>query len=155
MQRRLMSAVSVPVGEALVPGAAFAVTDCVGLVAAGGAGVRAVGAADDMSPDTVVWLGSLTKPVTAVAALQLVEQGELRLDEPASDVLPAIGEVQVLDGFDADGEPRLRPPAGPITLRALLTHTAGFGHEVWSEELGRYESRFEAPMLCDPGTRWL
>ena len=68
----------------------------------------------------------MTKPVTSTAAMQLVEQGKLRLDEPIADVLPELRSPQVLEGFDASGTPRLRPAKRPITLRHLLTHTAGF-----------------------------
>jgi len=77
-----------------------------------------------MTADTVFRIASMTKAVTGVAAMQMVEQGKLDLDAPAQTVLPFLAETQVLEGFDHAGEPRTRPPRTSITLRKLLTHTA-------------------------------
>ena len=79
-----------------------------------------------MTRDTVFRVASMIKPITSVAALQLVEQGKLSLDAPVPDIDPDVGSPQVLDGFDAKGIPQLRPARRPICLRDLLTHTAGF-----------------------------
>jgi CubicO group peptidase (beta-lactamase class C family) len=78
-----------------------------------------------MTADTVFWIASMTKAITSTAAMRLVEQGNLSLDWPISEVLPELAAPQVLEGFDSAGEPRLRPARRPITLRYLLTHTAG------------------------------
>jgi methyl acetate hydrolase len=120
-----------------------------------------------MSSDTIVWLLSMTKAVTATACMQLVEQGKLRLDQPASDILPELAAPQVLEGFDTAGRPKLRPAKRPIMLRHLLTHTSGFTYSGWSEALTRYEKvtgmpdiafskngAFQAPLEFDPGDRW-
>jgi methyl acetate hydrolase len=111
-----------------------------------------------MTLDTVFWLASMTKAITSVAAMQLVERGLLELDAP----LEQLARVQVLDGFDADDAPRLRAPKRPITLRHLLTHTAGFGYDTWNAELARYASgtplrglaALGGPLVFDPGDRW-
>ena len=117
--------------------------------------------------DTVYWLLSMTKGITAVAAMQLVEKGRLHLDEPASRLLPMLKSPMVLSGFDAAGQPVLRPAKRAITLRHLLTHTSGFTYANWSDRLPRYEQvtgmpdvaysmngAFNAPLEFDPGERW-
>ena len=120
-----------------------------------------------MDPATLFFFASMTKIVTSVAAMQLVEQGKLSLDAPIGTVLPGLANPQVLDGIAADGTPRLRPAAGPITLRQLLTHTAGFGYDIWNPEISPLfaalglprvpesaEHHARIPLLFDPGTRW-
>jgi methyl acetate hydrolase len=79
-----------------------------------------------MTIDSVFWIASMTKAITAAGAMQLVEQGKLALDEPIGKVLPDLAAPMVLEGFDAQGEPQLRPAKRPITLRHLMAHTAGF-----------------------------
>ncbi len=81
--------------------------------------------------DDVFMLASLTKTVTAVAAMQLVERGMLGLDDPIGSVLPQLAHPEVLEGFADDGTPILRPAQQQITLRHLLSHTSGLGHEIW------------------------
>lgn len=120
-----------------------------------------------MSTDTVFWLLSMTKAVTATACMQLVEQGRLQLDEPVGKLLPELASPQVLEGFDAAGAPRLRPARRPVTLRHLMTHTSGLTYSNWSDKLARYEQfahqpdiaesrngAFAAPLEFDPGERW-
>jgi len=118
-----------------------------------------------MATDTVVWIASMTKAVTATAAMQLVERGQLTLDEPLGDLVAYLGRIAVLDGFEDDGSPRLRDPARPVTLRHLLTHTAGFGYDFADAALSRFVGTqptagpgtidsFELPLLFDPGDRW-
>jgi methyl acetate hydrolase len=138
-----------------------------GLVYEGVAGQANIATGAPMTSDTVFWLLSMTKTFTAVACMQLIEQNRLGLDQPASDLLPQLDSPQVLEGFDTDGAPRLRPAKRPITVRHLLTHTSGFTYANWSEPLARFESvtglpdiatsqnrAFEAPIEFDPGERW-
>ena len=133
----------------------------------GAFGTRDLASGPAMTPDTIFRLASMTKAVTSVAAMQLVEQGKLQLDQPIGDVLPELAAPQVLEGFDDAGAPRLRPAKRPITLRHLLTHTAGFGYEIWDADLVRYvkasrhavdEHRklasLRLPLVFDPGERW-
>ena len=98
-----------------------------------------------MTPDTIFRIASMTKAVTSVAAMQLVEAGLIELDQPIGRVLPELAAPQVLAGFDAAGKPRLRPARRPITLRHLLTHTAGFGYEMLNSDLIRYIHRTATP----------
>ncbi|MBR0650971.1 beta-lactamase family protein [Roseomonas terrae] len=132
-----------------------------------GFGVRRLGGAEPMAPDTVVWIASMTKAVTAAAAMRLVEAKRLALDAPASEVLPEIGRIQVLDGFDADGKALLRAPRVAITLRHLLTHTSGFSYEMWSADTIKARralglppmasgklAALNLPLLFDPGEAW-
>ena len=120
-----------------------------------------------MTADTVFWIASMTKAITAAACMQLVEKGKLQLDEPMGELLPQLASPKVLEGFDARGAPKLRPAKRPITLRHLLTHTAGFTYSIWSEPMARYEKVTEtpfigecrnaallAPLMFDPGDRW-
>ena len=150
-----------------VPGVVATATDAKGTTYEGGFGKRMLGEAAEMTPDTVVWIASMTKAVTGAAAMQLVERGKLSLDAPAKAVIPALGEVGVLDGFDADGKPKTRKAKRDITLRHLLTHTAGFGYDIWSPEIAKYMEAMEVPgiiscqnkalttpLLFDPGERW-
>jgi len=91
----------------------------------GAAGVRTMGEPAPMTIDSVLAIFSMTKAITGAAAMQLVERGALSLDAPAASVVPELGDLQVLEGFDVDGHPRLRPARHAVTLRHLLTHTSG------------------------------
>src|SRR5579883_782930 len=86
-----------------------------------------------MSRDTVFRIASMVKLLTSVAALQLVEQGKLQLDDPAANIDPSLASVEVLTGFDAKGAPQLRGPHRPVTLRQLLSHSSGFSYPLWDE----------------------
>jgi CubicO group peptidase (beta-lactamase class C family) len=120
-----------------------------------------------MTIDTVFWLLSMTKAFTATACMQLIEQGRLHLDDDAAKYLPELASPQVLEGFAANGTPRLRPARHAIKVRHLLTHTSGYTYSIWSEALTRYEqvtgmpdiatcknAAFTAPLEFEPGERW-
>jgi methyl acetate hydrolase len=150
-----------------VPGVvAMAATDK-GLLYEGAFGPRVLGNGPPMTLDTVFRIASMTKAITSVAAMQLVEQGKLTLEEPVPNIDPALGSPQVLEGFDAAGAPKLRPAKRPITLRHLLTHTAGFSYELWDANTVRYVKASEMPstatgkvaalrlpLVFDPGDKW-
>ena len=112
-----------------VPGVVAVAANSDGVIYEGAFGKRDLANGTDMTADSVFWIASMTKALTATAAMQLVEQGKLQLDEPISKVLPELAAPQVLEGFDDKGQPKLRPAKRPITLRQLLTHTAGFTYE--------------------------
>ena len=104
----------------------------------GAYGKRDLSKDDAMTADSVFWIASMTKAITAAARMQLVEQGKLSLDAPIGKVLPDLAAPQVLEGFDANGEPKLRPAKNPITLRHLMTHTAGFAYDMWNGDMVKY-----------------
>ena len=150
-----------------VPGLVAMAATNDGVVYRGAFGHRELGQPAPMTLDTVVWLASMSKPITATAAMQLVERGTLELDRPAAEVRPELGHVHVLTGFDDNGRPRLRPPRRPITLRQLLTHTSGYAYEGFSARLARYSRLMDVPtiMTCqnaalmtplvfEPGEGW-
>ena len=150
-----------------VPGVVAAATTAGETLYEAGFGERVQGSGVEMTPDTVGWIASMTKAVTGAVAMQQVERGALDLDQPAGTWLPELGAVQVLDGFGDDGEPVLRAPARAITLRHLLTHTAGFGYDIWNGDLVRYQdaknipgiiscqnAALTTPLMFDPGERW-
>ena len=127
----------------------------------GAFGKRDSAAVADLSPDSIFRIASMTKAVTSVAAMQLVEQGKLTLDEPVARHLPELSGLEVLEGFDKNtGNPILRPVSKPVTLRRMLTHTAGFGYDTWDENLLRYNAHAAPgatgvpPLVFQPGTRW-
>jgi CubicO group peptidase (beta-lactamase class C family) len=112
-------------------------------------------------------IASMTKAITAAAAMQLVERGQLALEQPMREIAPEIGEAVVLLGFDADGTPRTRAPARDVTLRHLLTHTSGYSYDLFNKDVGRYMAvqglpsiascryaALRAPLVFDPGERW-
>ncbi|WP_417491494.1 serine hydrolase domain-containing protein [Maricaulis sp.] len=125
--------------------------------------------------DSPVRIASMSKPVTAVAVMMLVEAGQLGLDDPVSDYIPEFADVQVAVSpmANADGVIETRAPVRPITIRHLLTHTAGLGYIFDNEtDLGRLylenslysgsgnlEARMQQlaalPLYTDPGTRWI
>jgi methyl acetate hydrolase len=133
----------------------------------GAFGKRDLSQADAMTEDSVFWIASMTKAVTTAGAMQLVEQGKLSLDAPIGTVLPDLASPQVLEGFDAGGAPKLRPASRPITLRHLMTHTAGFCYDMWNGDMATYLEKtgtpgittckndaLKTPITTDPGTRW-
>ena len=153
------------VAAANLPGAVGMIVDRDGVRFA-----RALGEADavahtPMQPDTLFQIASMTKAITSVAAMQLVEQGRLSLDSDIGEVLPALADPQVLTGFGPDGQPQLRPAARPITLRHLLTHTAGLGYFFIHPQVLQYYGAVGAPregsldsikmpLMFDPGESW-
>ncbi|TDJ64798.1 MAG: class A beta-lactamase-related serine hydrolase [Proteobacteria bacterium] len=149
------------------PGVVAMATDRSANFYEGAAGVRELGKLEPMATDSVMLLASCTKALTGVALMQLIEEGLVALDDPAREYVPEIGAIEVLDGFDPQGEPRLHQPASEITLDQLMLHTSGFGYDFFSEALLRFRSLRDIPsilsctfdsvrdvLLYEPGTRW-
>jgi CubicO group peptidase (beta-lactamase class C family) len=155
------------VASGTVAGIVALAADSRGLIYERATGKRDLAGAAAITQDTVFWLLSMTKAITATACMQLVEQGKLGLDQPMSQVLPELAAPSVLEGFDDSGKPQVRPAKRAITLRHLLTHTSGFTYANWSNQIPRYEkatgmpdiaesrnAAFAAPLEFDPGERW-
>jgi CubicO group peptidase (beta-lactamase class C family) len=164
---RIDDVLSSAVASGALHGVVAMAADDSGIIYQGAHGLREAGAAVPMSMDTTFRLHSMTKAVAGVAAMQLVEQGKLALDAPLAPLLPRLANKQVLEAMTADGQPVLRPARGDITLRHLLTHTAGFGYDTWNPLLKAYfkatgapapfsgkHGLLDAPLTFDPGTRW-
>lgn len=168
LQTHLDDLLSRAAASGAVPGVVAVVTDRERTLYEGAFGQRALGADAAMTTDTVGWIASMTKAITGAACMQLVEQGRIDLDGPARQWVPRLAEAKVLEGFDEAGQPRMRAPRRDITLRHLLTHTAGFGYEFWDADTGRYqaatgtpgiiscsEAALMQPLLFEPGERWM
>jgi methyl acetate hydrolase len=127
----------------------------------GAIGSRGTGADAPMSTDTIFRIASMVKLLTSVGAMQLVERGKLRLDEPAGNIDPMLSAPRILTGFDSKGAPQLREAREHLTLRNLLTHTSGFSYPLWDANVLRYV-RFargkkdfpRMPLMFEPGEKW-
>ncbi|HTB00754.1 MAG TPA: serine hydrolase domain-containing protein [Bradyrhizobium sp.] len=150
-----------------IPGVVAIAASSKEVIYQGAFGKRDLSKDDAMTLDSVFWIASMTKAITTAAAMQLVEQGKLSLDAPIGKVLPDLASPQVLEGFDASGEPKLRPAKKEITLRHLMTHTAGFCYDMWNGDMVKYlektgtpgittckNAALKTPIVTDPGTRW-
>ena len=146
-QRKIPAAVAMVANErSILYSGAFGTRDSSGVSAA---------------PDSIFQIASMTKAITTVAALQLVEQGRVKLEEPVSQHLPQLAKLEVLEGFDPQtGAPRLRPARIPVTLKHLLTHTSGICYDIWDGDMFRYTSQTKGvvpavpPLMFEPGARW-
>jgi CubicO group peptidase (beta-lactamase class C family) len=136
-------------------------------------GVTWSGAAGEAAPgkaaalDTVFRIFSMTKAVGSTAAMILMDRGQLKPDTTVESVLPEFASIQLLEGFDADGKPKLRAPKVKATARHLATHTSGLTYEFWNADMPRYMEATGAPtilsglkvalnypLLFEPGERW-
>jgi methyl acetate hydrolase len=163
IDKALATAVS---GEKIA-GLVAAAADRHGVIYESAFGRRNIAMPQRMTTDAVFRIASMTKAITAAAAMQLTEQRKLSLDQPAREILPFLAETKVLLGFDAKDMPITRAPKTQITLRNLLTHTAGFVYDTWNADMHRYAAitdlpaartgklaALTAPLNFDPGERW-
>ena len=150
-----------------VPGVVAIAASGSKLLYQGAFGRRDASQPQPMTQDSVFWIASMTKAVTAAAAMQLVEQGRIDLDEPIGRVLPELASPQVLLGFDEGGAPQLRPARAPVTLRRLLTHTSGLCYDMWNADMAQFRrtqnvppvtscrhAALNVPLVSEPGSRW-
>lgn len=149
------------------PGVVAMVTDRSANVYEGAAGRRSLGGDAPMTTDSVMAIFSTSKAITGTTLMQLVEEGKVRLDDPVKKYVPEIAEIQVLEGFDAAGQPKLRAPKRDITINHLMLHTAGFSYEFFSADDLKLRGAKGIPsvvsstfasvktcLLWDPGEKW-
>ncbi len=149
------------------PGFVAAASRAGKLLYSGAFGTLAADAAAPMRDDAIFWIASMTKAVTATAAMQLVEAGKLDLNAPLGGLLPELGRAQVFDGFAADGSVKLRAPRRAVTLRHLLTHTSGHVYDMWNADFAKAakalgipglgtgkNAALNTPLMFDPGSNW-
>jgi CubicO group peptidase (beta-lactamase class C family) len=159
------------VGRGDVVGLVGTITNAEDIIYSGAFGERELGSGVAMTEDTVCNIASMTKAITGVCAMQLVEQGKLDLESPVSKWIPQAAELQVLAGWEGE-KPVLRAPAREITLRDLMTHTSGMAYTLWNAELLKVAQVTQEggafppldyddpatwvvqPLLFDPGTQW-
>ena len=144
-----------------IPGVVAMATDRRGIVYQGAFGVADISTGRRLEVDTIFRIASMTKPITSLAVMQLVEQRRLSLDDPAEKYLPQLANLQVFDSFDAtSGAYTLRPARIRPTVRHLLTHTAGLGYNFTSPVVRDFKPRageayVAGPLLFEPGKDWL
>ena len=130
-----------------VPGVVAMLTDRKGNTYEGAAGERVLGSGTAMTMDSVHAIFSTTKSITGTAVMQCLEEGKIDLDAPAKNYAPDIGKLQVIDGFDAAGNPKLRSPKRDITTRMLMLHTAGFGYDFFNEKYNTMAQKHGQPSV--------
>jgi methyl acetate hydrolase len=159
-QAALSRSLSSAVGRDDVPGVVAIVVDPDKVLFEAAAGQQDVARGLEMKPDAIFRIASMTKPVTTVAAMMLIEAGKLSLDDPVSRYLPRFKDRPVISSFDpSTGAYETKPAARDVTIRDLLTHTSGIGYG-WSSPIvsrlvGNDRSKeTELPLLHEPGTKW-
>ena len=137
------------------------------------AGVQNVDTGSPMGRDSIFRIFSMTKPITGVAMMMLYEEGKWRLNDPVERYIPEFADLKVHVGENSDGSMRLEDPDHPITMRELMTHTAGLGYVLNprhpvnqlfleqrvlnpTEELQVMIDKLAGiPLLEQPGQRWI
>ena len=143
-----------------IPGVVAFAADRNGVLYHGAFGTADIATNRAMTEDAMFRIASMTKPITSLAAMQLIEQKRFALDDPAEKYLPEFRDVKVFESFDhATGEYRLRPARKSVTVRQLLTHTSGIAYNFVSPIVRDFkpkngETYPVVPLLFDPGERW-
>ena len=144
-----------------VAGVVAMATDRKGVFYQGVFGAADLEAARPMQTDALFRIASMTKPVTSTAAMQLIEQGRLAIDDPVEKYLPQFARLSVIESFDgATGDYRVRPATRSVTIRHLFTHTSGLGYNFTNPIVRDFKARAGeeypvGPLVFEPGERWL
>jgi CubicO group peptidase (beta-lactamase class C family) len=143
-----------------VPGVVVAVVNKDGVLYNEAFGKSRTSTSTAMARDTIFNMASMTKPITSIAIMMLVDEGRLKLDDEVAKYLPNWKDRPVISGFnDADASYQTRPAKRPITIRHLLTHTSGIGYGFSSPTLTKImaktmQTELDLPLLFDPGESW-
>ena len=143
-----------------VPGVVVAVVDQDGSLYNDAFGLSSTLRSTPMTKDTIFNMASMTKPITSVAIMMLVDEGKLKLDDEVAKYLPKYKDPVVISNFnEADASYETRPARRPITIRHLLTHTSGIGYGFASPMLTKIiqktgKTELDLPLLFDPGESW-
>jgi methyl acetate hydrolase len=144
-----------------VPGVVAMVTDRRGILYQGAFGVADLATGRPLTVDAIFRIASMTKPITSVAAMQLVDRGRLALDDPAEKYLPELANLKVFETFDAQsGAYTVRPATKRMTVQHLLTHTSGLAYNFTSPVVRDFKPRSgeqytAGPLLFEPGEQWM
>jgi methyl acetate hydrolase len=147
------------VDKGAIPGVVALVVGKDGVLFHEAAGKQSVARNVAMVKDTIFNIASMTKPITSVAIMQLVDEGKLRVDDEVAKYLPQFKDPLVLTKVNADGTYETRPAKRQITIRHLLTHTSGIGYTFASQSVATIQqktglSEMQMPLLFDPGESW-
>ena len=119
-----------------------------------------------MRPDSIFAIASMTKLITTIAVLQLVEADLVELDSGLDQYLPETKNPKIIQGFDKDDNPIFVDAARSPTVRELITHTSGYVYSIWNEmalsaqtkgvtsPLGGGKESIVAPLYFEPGSKW-
>jgi CubicO group peptidase (beta-lactamase class C family) len=144
-----------------IPGAVALVMGCDGVLYHEAFGTQDRGHERAMQNDTIFRIASMTKPVTSLAIMKLIDEGRLGLDDEAKTWVPWLRAPKVLQDVDLQARSyRTRPAVTPITVRHLLTHTSGIGYD-WSDpglalvrKLDEAKINRDIMLVSEPGTMW-
>jgi methyl acetate hydrolase len=148
------------VARGMAPGLVVLIVSRDGVLYEGVAGRQDAGRKLNMSMDSVFRIASMTKPLTSVGVMMLVEEGKLKLDDPVVKYLPGFDKRAVIAAFNqTSGRYTTRPAARAVTIRHLLTHTTGLGYAFSDPVMARLvtasgKSEIDQPLLHDPGAKW-
>jgi CubicO group peptidase (beta-lactamase class C family) len=143
-----------------IPGVVVAVVDKNGILYHEAFGLSSTLRSTPMTKDAIFNIASMTKPVTSVAIMMLVDEGKVKLDDDVAKYLPKYADLRVISKFkDEDASYETRPAKRPITIRHLLTHTSGIGYGFSSPTLTKImqktmQTELDLPLLFDPGESW-
>jgi methyl acetate hydrolase len=143
-----------------VPGVVAIAATRTGVVYQGAFGKARIADNRPMNIDALFRIASMTKPVTAVAAMQLIEKGKMALDDPASKYLPELAGLSVFESFDSKTrEYSVRPATKAVTVRHLFAHSSGLAYGFTSPTIRDFKPRdgeqyAAGPLLFEPGEGW-